>query len=180
MTEGLKKRLHLTVAFLNSHLPNVQFLAVALPRDGFAEVYGDDPEAIPPLKPKLGPDRWTLIDETSSPTAAAAAEDLFDWADSMKSRGVGVRCTPTQCIVEVPQGALFRVRRREVQVALSAVISNAEPWNEPTKKLVQDLDEIGVRLEANRPRVPLEVLAHDRTRAEFLVLMERHLGVLTG
>ena len=51
MTEQLKKRLNRTVTFLNSRLPEVQFLAVALPRGGPPEVYGDDPEAIRPLGP---------------------------------------------------------------------------------------------------------------------------------
>jgi hypothetical protein len=51
-------------------------LAVALPREGPVEVYGEHPEAIPPLEPKLKPDRWTPIDEISSPAAAAVAEDL--------------------------------------------------------------------------------------------------------
>jgi hypothetical protein len=49
---------------------------VALPREGPVEVYGEHPEAIPPLEPKLKPDRWTPIDEISSPAAAAVAEDL--------------------------------------------------------------------------------------------------------
>lgn len=180
MTEGLKKRLHRTVAFLNSQLPKVQFLALAVPQDGPVEVYGDDWKAIPPLPPKLKPDRWTLIDETTSPAAAAVAEELFDWADRMKARGVELEYTPTQCIVKAPRGRLFRVRPREVQVALSAVIKEGEPWDEPTEQLVQELDEIGVRLKGNRPRAPLELLADEPMRARFLVLMERHLGTLTG
>jgi hypothetical protein len=98
----------------------------------------------------------------------------------MKSRGVEVRCTPTQCIIKAPRGRLFRVRAREVQVSLRAVIKNDEPWAEPTKSLVQDLDEIGVRLEGNRPRAPLELLVDDRTRANFLASMEQHLETLTG
>lgn len=180
MTEGLKKRLNRTVAFLNSQLPNVQFLAVALPHDGPVEVYGDDPDAIPPLEPKLKPDRWTLIDETGSPAAAAAAEHLFEWADRMKPFEVEVRPTPTQCIVEVPRGPLFRVRPREVQVALSPMIRKDEPWDDQVRELVQDLDEIGVRLEGNRPRAPLELLAHDSTRMAFLALMERYLDILSS
>ena len=63
-------------------------------------------------------------------------------------------------------------------MALSAVITKDEPWNSGPEQLVQDLDEIGVRLEDNRPRAPLELLADDRTRAEFLALMERHLETL--
>lgn len=180
MTDGLKKHLHRTVSFFNRQAPEVQVLVVALPHDGPAEVYGDDPATVPPLPPRLRPDRWTLIDETSSPAAAAAAEALFDWADTMEGRGVEVRCTPTQCAVQAPRGPLFRVRPEEVQVALSAVIRKNEPWNEATKTLVQGLDKIGVRLEDNRPRAPLEVLADDRARADFLALMAQHLATLTG
>lgn len=76
MTEKLTKRLNRTVVFVNNQLPKVQFLAVALPHDAPVEVYGEDPEAIPPLKPKLKPDRWTLIDEISSPDATIVAKDL--------------------------------------------------------------------------------------------------------
>jgi hypothetical protein len=65
-------------------------------------------------------------------------------------------------------------------VALGAVVTKGEPWDERTRQLVQDLDEIGVGLEGNRPRAPLELLANDDKRAEFRVLMERHLGTLAG
>jgi hypothetical protein len=181
MTKKLKRRLNRTVIFLNSQLPEVELLAVALPHDGPVEVYGELPGAIPPLKPKLKPDRWTLIEEISSPDATLVAEDLFDWADRMKSRGVEVRCTPRQCNIEAPGGPLFRLRPGEVQVALSAVVRRGEPWDERTKQLVQDLDKIGVRLGKNdRPRARLESLADEEDLGEFCALMERHLGTLTG
>jgi len=182
MTERLEKKLNRTVTFINSQLPKVELLAVTVPRDSHEEVYGEEPDAMPRLEPKLKPDRWTLIEEMSSPVAAAVAERLFVWADSMESRGVKVQPpTETQCIINAPRGRLFKVKHREVQVSLSAVTKKDEPWDEPTKQLVQDLDEIGVRPgKRNRPTAPLEVLDDEGTRAEFLSLMQRHLETLTG
>ena len=182
MTERLEKKLNRTVTFINNQLPKVELLAVAVPRDGREEVYGDKPDEMARLEPKLKPDRWTLIEEMSSPVAAAVAERLFAWADSMESRGVKVQPpTETQCVIKAPRGRLFKVKHREVQVSLSAVTKKDEPWGEPTKQLVQDLDEIGVRLrKRHRPTAPLEVLDDERTLAEFLDLMERHLETVTG
>jgi hypothetical protein len=88
MTETLKKRLDRTVTLLNSQLPKVRFLALALPRDGSVEVYGENPGAIPPLKPKLKPDRYTLIEEASSPDVA---KDLLDWAEVTMKASWGLR-----------------------------------------------------------------------------------------
>jgi hypothetical protein len=100
----------------------------------------------------------------------------------MKPRGVSVRYSPKGGVgaIRAPRGGLFKLKRREVQVSLSGVITSGEPWDERTKQLVQDLDDIGVRLERNRPRAPLELLADESRRKEFLALMERHLGTLTG
>jgi hypothetical protein len=45
---------------------------------------------------------------------------------------------------------------------------------------VQDLDEIDVRLEGNRPRAPLESLADASEREKFLALMEQVSETVTG
>jgi hypothetical protein len=113
------------------------------------------------------------------------AEDLFAWADSMKSRGVEVRVNPAgeEAIIAVPRvGRPFKVMLpHDVRVSLGAVVKKGEPWDERTKQLVQGLDEIGVRLgEDDRPRAPLELLADDGTRATFKALMKQHLENLTG
>lgn len=176
MTAKLKKRLNRTVTFLNSQLPQVQ--VVAVPRNGSVNIYGNDPDAIPRPEPKFKPDRWTLLEEISSPIAGAVAGDLFSWADEMKSRGIEVQCTSTQCVVKTPGGPLFRIRPQEVQVALSAAIARRGPSDERITALVQQLDEIGVRLKNKRPRAPLELLADDRVGARFLALMEQHFEVL--
>lgn len=175
MTEQLKKKLNRTVTLLNSQLPNVQFLAVAVPGSGPAERYGDDPDAISALPPKLK--RWTLIEQFDSEDAQIVAEDLFEWADDKKSREVEVRITPIRGIVRMPAGQLFRMKPPgKVKVSLSDVNSKAEP----TRQLVQELGEIGFRVESEDPEAPLELLADDPTRARFLELMERHLETLTG
>ena len=176
MTARLEKRLNRTVTLLNSQLPEVQFLAVAVPRGGDVSRYGDKPEEIEGLEPRPKRDRWTLIDEIDSPVAARVAEDLFSWADSMKSRGVTVQPpTQTQATIKVDAGPLFRVKLSgKIRVALSAVVTKGEPWNESTTQLVQELEEIGFRLEGSgsrwrrRPEAPLEDLADDGKREKFL------------
>jgi hypothetical protein len=189
MTERLEKRLNRTVTLLNSHLPKVCFLAIAVPRDdGPVDRFGDDPEAIEGLKPRSDRDRWTpLIDEIDSSVAARVAKDLFTWADRMRSRGVTVVPAKTQGTIKVDAGPLFRVKLSgEVRVSLSGVVTKDEPWNESTTQLVQELEEIGFRLVGKgsrwrrRPEAPCELLADDCTRAKFLALMERHRETLTG
>jgi hypothetical protein len=199
MTEALKKRLDRTVTLLNSQLPEVQFLAVALPRGGPAEVYGHDPEAIGPLRPKLRPDRSTLIDaisdeiseEISDPDTVHAAEGLLDWAedngpnvtvDYSRRRQDGIETAA----IETPGGdRLFRIKeQREVRVSLTALRRH---WDEERiNRFVQDLVKIHPRFQIDtkkkgeRPEAPLESLAHESKREEFLGLMEQVLKTLTG
>ena len=52
----------------------------------------------------------------------------------------------------MPAGPLFRIKPPgKVQVSLSAVVGTGEPPDEPTKQLVQELDEIGVQAREGRP-----------------------------
>ena len=180
MTDRLRKRLERTVTFLNSGLPEVEILAIEVPRAGQVKTYGDDPESVPPLEPKLKPDRWTLVDEIGTPGAVHAADDLMGWADRLGPRGVEVRPTPTQCVIEVSGKPLFRLRPQELQVALSAVVTKDQPWDERTVKLVEDLGELGLELQQGKPRAPLELLANDDVRETFLALMEGHLAAVAG
>jgi hypothetical protein len=168
------------VTFLNCHLSEVEVLAAEVPRFGGVEIYGGDPDSVPPLKPKLGPDRSTLIDEIESPVGVLVAEALMGWADDLGSRGVEVRPTPSQCVIEVSGKPIFRLRADEVQVALSAVVAKGQPWAPSTSELVKRLEGLGFRLRGNRPRAPLELLADDEARAEFLTLMEGHLAAVIG
>lgn len=186
MTEGLKKRLDRTVTLLNTQLPEqVGFLAVALPRGGRREVYGSHPESIPPLEPKLKPDRWTLIDEISSrPDAALAAEGLLDWAED-KQLTVDVPRTETAAI-KTPRGdRLFSIKeQRVVRVSLTALRRH---WDEDRiDQFVQRLGQVDERFHINmkmkgeRPEAPLECLASESKRADFLALMEEVVEALSG
>ena len=191
MTEPLKKRLDRTVTFLNTRLsPEVEFLAVALPRGGDPESpYGGDEEAIVRLPPKT--DRSKLIAKIHSEEAQLVAEELFDWGDRMEPRGVRVSFNPTNTIgiIEVPDAGpdarLFRVRLPgEVRVSFRALRRH---WNdERVSGLVQELANIDAQFQIDtnnkgkRPEAPLESLADESKREVFLNSMERVLNTLTG
>ena len=143
------------------------------------EVIGEDCEGIPRLAPNLERGQLKLMNEITSEGGLEAAEGLLEWAD--ETRGVSVKYSPKGvAAVRAPRGGLFKLKPQEVQVSLSGVIASGEPWDERTTQLVRGLDDIGVSLEGTRPRAPLELLAEEGTRKEFLALMERHLGTLAG
>jgi hypothetical protein len=90
--------------------------------------------------------------------AVRAAEGLLDWAEGLEPR-CGVRYTRSgDGVIETPGGRLFRISHDgEVRVSSRSLTPHGESWNgERIKRFVQDLDEIGVRLEDNRPKAPLE------------------------
>jgi hypothetical protein len=181
MKEQLRKKLERTVTFLNCHTKEeVQVLAVALPTNAPpGEVIGEDCEGIPRLAPNLERGQLKLMNEITSEGGLEAAEGLLEWAD--ETRGVSVKYSPKGvAAVRAPRGGLFKLKPQEVQVSLSGVIASGEPWDERTTQLVRGLDDIGVSLEGTRPRAPLELLADESRRAQFLTLMERHLETLTG
>jgi hypothetical protein len=65
---------------------------------------------------------------------------------------------------------------------LQTLSDHGKPWDkERIEQLVQELADIGVQLEPKRirPKAPLEPLADDTRRQEFLTLMERVLHSLT-
>ena len=65
---------------------------------------------------------------------------------------------------------------------LQTLSEHGEPWDdERIEQLVQELADIGVQLEQKRtwPKTPLEPLADDTRRRQFLTLMERVLDTLT-
>ena len=70
----------------------------------------------------------------------------------------------------------------EIQVQLRTLSDHGEPWDdERIEQLVQEVADIGVQLGPNRnwPKAPLEALADDTRRQQFLTLMERTLDTLT-
>lgn len=187
-SEGLKR----AVTFLNSHTgPEVQLLAMELPLDSDGEhpaeprIYGNNPSDIGPLQPSWKADRWTLMEGLDSEEAALVARELLDWAENQPELQVRYSQTDgpnptTDAIVEVSGSTLFRIRRqREVRVSYEALTAHGEPWNEARiGQLVQELDQIGLRRERDRPRAPLEALADEDRRHKFLALMERVIGAL--
>jgi hypothetical protein len=194
MTQPLKKRLDRTVTFLNSRLSEVEFLAVALPPGGDPESpYGGDPERIFRLPPHT--ERSKVMAQIDSEDAELVAEELFDWADQRKSRGVEVRCpTKKQCFIEVPDAdggthakreGLFKVRPTEVRVSLGPL--RRRHWDEERiSRFVQALTKIDPKFnidtksKGQRPEAPLESLREESKRKDFLDLMEEALDTLTG
>jgi hypothetical protein len=186
MTEALRKRLDRTVTFLNGHLPNVQLLAVAWPPGGGLEEYGGSADGIRRLPPKLGPDRSTLIEEIGSPDPVRVANGLLDWAEDKESP-VKVdykRSKPDGivCVFERPGGdALFKITEQGI-VHVSFTGLRRRRWEqESINRLVHDLGKIDERFQidtkrkSSRPEAPLESLAQEGKREEFLRVMQRVL-----
>jgi len=178
--DQMTERLERTVVFVNSVTPpEVRFLALELPHAGeegaprpVPVFYGDRSTEIGPLPPALRPDRWTLMDGLRTEDAARAAHGLLDWAEA---RQLGVRYTQNAAIIETPGRRLFRVLYSgEVRVSGHTITPHGESWDgERIKRFVQELDEIEVRLDGNRPQAPLESLADESKREKFLALMEQ-------
>jgi hypothetical protein len=185
--DEITERLKRTVVFINSLTPpEVRFSAMELPGAGDEGVerpvpvfYGDDSAEIGPLPLPLKPDKWTLMAGLRNKDAARAAKGLLDWAEA---RRLGVRYTQSAAIIETLGGRLFRISYEgEVRVSSHTLTPRGESWDGGRiKRFVQDLDEIGLKSEGNRPRAPLESLADERKREKFLALMEQASETLTG
>jgi hypothetical protein len=131
-------------------------------------------------------DRETLLASIrqESELAADAAAALLDWA-SREAR-LGIRYTPTRCFIETGAGRLFRLAAtrwpEKIQLHLQTLANHGEPWDdERVEQLVQELADIGVNLDSGErraPMTPLEPLADDTRRQQFLTLMERVLVTL--
>ena len=133
-------------------------------------------------------DRETLlarIREESEP-AGDAAEAILDWATDEPR--LNVRYTDTRCRMETGAGPLLRLATtwwpEKIQVHLRTLANHGEPRDDGrVERLVQELADIGVNLDSGEPRsrnlAPLEPLADDTTRQQFLTLMEGVLDTLT-
>ena len=127
-------------------------------------------------------DRETLlaIIREQSELAADAAEAILDWAD--REPRLEVRYTPTSVRLWSASGRLLAIDRRgHLRVFLQTLSDHGKPWDkERIEQLVQELADIGVQLEQKRirPKAPLEPLADDTRRQEFLTVMERVLDSL--
>lgn len=190
--DEITDRLKRTVVFINSHTPpEVRFLALELRRAGekgvqlpVPVVSGDNSAEIEPLQPTWKPDKWAVMDGIRGADAAGVAEGLLDWAERREPR-LGVRYTEKDGVVEarvgMPAGTLFRIKgHRDLRVSLKALGAHGEPGEEGrTRKVLADIDP---RFEGggNWPIAPLECLADESKREEFLALMERVLETLSG
>ncbi len=71
-----------------------------------------------------------------------------------------------------------------IQVLLQTLADHGEPWDDKRiEQLVQELADIGVNLDSDErrcPKAPLESLADEGRRRQFLALMERALDTLPG
>ena len=129
-------------------------------------------------------DRETLlaIIREQSELAADAAEAILDWAD--REPRLEVRYTPRIGVrLWTAGGRLLQIDRGgHLRMFLQTLSDHGKPWDkERIEQLVQELADIGVQLEPKRirPKAPLEPLADDTRRQEFLTLMERVLHSLT-
>ncbi len=93
----------------------------------------------------------------------------------------------TRCRIETGAGPLLRLATttwpEKIQVHLRTLANHGEPRDEGrVERLVQELADIGVNLDSEEPRsrnlAPLEPLAEDTRRQQFLALMERVLDTL--
>jgi hypothetical protein len=113
--------------------------------------------------------------------AADAAEAILNWAD--REPRLEVRYTHRSSVrLWSAGGRLLQIDRGgRLRLVLLTLSEHGEPWDdERIEQLVQELAEIGVQLEPKRtwPKTPLEPLADDTTRRQFLTLMERVLDAL--
>jgi hypothetical protein len=72
----------------------------------------------------------------------------------------------------------------QLELRVETLTTHGEPWNDEQRieRLLDDLSDMGVDFEGNPrwPRAPLDSLAGPGRRQQFLKLMERTLGTLTG
>ena len=194
ITDELKR----IVSYLNYHTTtNLEFLALEMRRavDEGVEVllpaiYGEesarDRERTDPRGQRL--DRETLLASIreQSESAGDAAAGILDWAD--REPRLNVRYTYTRCRIETGVGPLLRLAStlwpEKIHVHLRTLADHGAPGDdEHVEQLVQELADIGVKLDSAEPRsrnlAPLEPLADDNTRQQFLALMDRVLDSLT-
>jgi hypothetical protein len=184
------------IEFLNSQMSRTEVLAIEVKQYTDAEgahqiivprVVGDTPEAraVKRATPRPAPlDRETLVAgiREQSELAADAAEAVLDWAD--REPRLDVRYTPTSGGIWTAGKTFLRVvLSGEIQVELKMLRDHGQPWDdERIEQLVQDLADIGAQLGPGRswPKAPLEPLADESRRQQFLALMGRVLETLTG
>ncbi len=184
--DEITKRLKRTVVFINSRTP-LEVRVLELPRAGesgaprpVAVFYGDDIEEIGPEPRRWPPDRRSFLKGIGSEDARSAADGLLDWAEGkqllLDYKREGKRGPETAAIELPDRGTLFRIKeQRAVRVSLTGLRRLGD--EELIRRLVQDLAKIDARFgidtkkRGERPEAPLESLAEQSKRDEFLALM---------
>lgn len=196
VSDSIGAELRRIIEYLNRQMNATEVLAIEVKQYTDAEgehqtivprVVGDTAEARAAKRPTSRGrplDRDTLvatIRERNAP-AAYAAEGILDWADGEPR--LDVRYTPTIGVrLWAAGGRLLQIDRSGyIRAFLQTLSDHGAPWDEERiEQLVQDLADIGVQLEPKRirPKAPLEPLADDAKRQQFITLMERVLDTLT-
>lgn len=200
VSDSIGAELRRIIEFLNSQMSRTEVLAIEVKQYTDAEgahqtivprVIGDTAEAravkrATPRGEHL--DRETLVASIREHSALAAdgAEGVLDWAD--REPRLEIRYTRTRGFIETAGRVLLKLYTTRwpgtIQVLLETLADHGEPWDDKRiEQLVQELADIGVNLDSDERRwlkVPLESLADEGRRRQFLALMERALDTLPG
>lgn len=174
-----------TVVFLNSHtLPEVRLLALEL-RGGDAGVepvvFGEDSGEVgpPSIRRPRGRERLlTAIRERSGDSAADVATDVLEWAESRPLQ-LDIDYARKSAAIKMPGGTLLRIAADgEIRVSLHRLAARDDWDDHRIAKLAKQLERLGLRHDQDRPRAPLESLAGESKRNDFLGLMDQVLEAL--
>jgi len=152
--------------------------------------YGPDSDEIRPRKPRWRRKREAFIKGIRSADAARAAGGLLIWAEGKRLRldyGPKKKDRAKTVGIKTPGGDwLFRIKEQRV-VRMSFQALRHHHWDEERiSRLVKDLAKIDERFATDtknrsaRPEAPLEALAQDSKREDFLALMEQALETLAS
>jgi hypothetical protein len=199
VSDRIGAELRRIIEYLNAQMKRTEVLAIEVKQytdaDGAHQtivprVIGDTAEARAAKRPSSGGerlDRDALLASMRehSTLAADGAEGILAWAAGEPR--LDTRYTRTGAVIETARRPLLKLwptrwPEGPLEVHLKMLADHGEPWDgQRIEQLVQDLAEIGVQLEARRdwPKAPLEPLADDIARQQFLALMERVLDTLT-
>ena len=196
VSDSIGAELRRIIEYLNRQMIATEVLAIEVKQYTDAEgehqtivprVVGDTAEARDRKRPRsrgqrLDRESLLAIIRDQSELAADAAQGILDWAD--REPRLDVRYTPTIGVrLWAAGGRLLQIDRRGyIRAFIQTLSDHGAPWDEEhIEQLVQDLADIGVELEPKRirPKAPLEPLADDTKRQQFLTLMERVLDTLT-
>lgn len=190
ITDELKR----TVSYLNRHTTkDVGFLAFEIRREEdegveilLPEIYGE--ESVREKKRGSGGpllDRETLLAgiRERSESAAHTVASVLDWAENETRLTVRYTGRAGVRFLVRDEPLLLINRRGQLVVFLRSLPERAEGWDEQSsKQLLGDLADLGIRLDAKRPRprALIDPLADEAALTRFFGLVEGALDRLTG